>query len=52
MAIAAEIALPHDKKDALIQECEKAAKEHLARHEVSNEEIENVIYNKNLMIKP
>lgn len=48
MAIAAEIALPHDKKKSLIEECEKVAYSHLEKNEVNTHDAENVIYNKNL----
>ena len=48
MAIAAEIALPHDKKKSLISECERVAKRHLERNEVSNQDVENIIYSKNI----
>ncbi len=48
MAISAEIALPHEKKDSLINECEKVSNEHLLKHQVSNHDFENIIYNKKI----
>lgn len=49
MAISAEIALPHAKKDMLIKDCEKIANQHLEKHEIANENVENIVYNKNLI---
>ncbi|HOZ13367.1 MAG TPA: hypothetical protein PK784_01140 [Tenuifilaceae bacterium] len=48
MAISAEIALPHEKKDSLINECEKFSNEHLLKYEVSNYDSENIVYNKKM----
>jgi len=48
MAISAEIALPHEGKNTLINDCETIAEEHLKHHEVNNENFENIIYNKHI----
>ena len=46
MAISAEIALPHEGKNTLINDCELIAEEHLKQHQVNNENFESIIYNK------
>ncbi len=49
MAISAEIALPHTKKDQLLKNCEAIANQHLEKHNVANENTENIVYYHNLI---
>lgn len=48
MAIAAEIALSHEKKSELLKDCEHIAECHLKKHNILHEGVENVIYRNNL----
>lgn len=48
IAISKEIALSHEKKQKLLEECEKVASNHLKENEVNRQDVENVIYRQNL----
>ena len=44
MAISSEIVLSRDKQESLLQKCDEVKKAHILKHEITNEDFENVIY--------
>jgi hypothetical protein len=49
MGISHELALTHEKQDFILKDCENIVIEHLNKHNISDENNENIIYNKNLI---